>query len=409
MYFVYINPLIRFFIVGWPVLYVYSLASAFLTYRHNAFVHSLQQYLPYDVSHPFRLPDIFHTLLPTPSEQAEQHWRLFTDTTPVLLNVLFVCGALLRRDIIRFAEFFAIQMTLLTLNAAAHAVTTFPDPFGQNDACQDRLQWDSRGFHWFTTEYCGDMMFSGHTLNTIVAAIMIRRLLYDVVGWRTHQQMTSIEYEDINGHPHWNRIDCEDLWTLFHHFLVQKALTQQRSDVSEQTCIVEMSGAVTRTCSTEQASLHRQFEHETQSQRAAHESSLHSSAELTAIHQHDMYMIVTRCPYVTPSSMRPQTQICLAVINIIRLLLFVWTALLLFAIVYMRYHYSVDVLIAVYVSLLVTHSSSWLQFAVRWLYRPNYTNYLHPSWYQPVHVEPLNQEQINYEERCALVGATTVI
>ena len=71
-----------------------------------------------------------------------------------------------------------------------------------------------------------------------------------------------------------------------------------------------------------------------------------------------------------------------------------------------RYHYSTDVIVAIFVTSLVCTNTHLLQWWVRTLcYRPYYHNYLYQSPFRPFYLRwPLNAEQVNLEERIRRVG-----
>ena len=79
---------------------------------------------------------------------------------------------------------------------------------------------------------------------------------------------------------------------------------------------------------------------------------------------------------------------------------------LLVALILCRYHYSDDIIVAIFVTSLVSTNTHLLQWWVRVLcYRPYYHNYLYSSFWRPFYLRwPLNQEQVNLEERIRRVG-----
>ena len=71
----------------------------------------------------------------------------------------------IRMDVIRWTEYIAIQWILFSFNALVHVSTTYPDAGGYQSSCIDPRKHVAGAWmwHWLSTAYCGDMMWSGHT------------------------------------------------------------------------------------------------------------------------------------------------------------------------------------------------------------------------------------------------------
>ena len=120
---------------------------------------------------------------------------------------------------------------------------------------------------------------------------------------------------------------------------------------------------------------------------------------------HDIFFRIYKSPYQTPALVERFRVPFFVLATFVRLLLLAWFPLLLVSLILIRYHYSADVIVAVFVTSLVSTNTHLLQWWVRMIYRPYYHNYLYPSPFQPVYLAwPLNAEQVNYEERIRRVG-----
>lgn len=120
----------------------------------------------------------------------------------------------------------------------------------------------------------------------------------------------------------------------------------------------------------------------------------------------DKFFKIYKSPYRSAPFVQKHRKAFFIATSIVRFCLIVWFAFLCVSIILIRYHYSVDVIIACFVSLLVCTNTHLLQWWVRMIYRPNFSNYLTPrAWWRPVYLHwPLNEEQINFEERVRRVG-----
>lgn len=140
----------------------------------------------------FKLDDIIHRLIPQASGESYTRWHLFVDYSLVIMMVVSLLVRAAMRDMLRLGEWAAVIIVLFFINGTIHVVTQYPDPWGSNGSCQDPDLRSYGSWIWnrWKTDYCGDQMFSGHTLNFIVASIMLRRVLYDLIGWDSVQLTT---------------------------------------------------------------------------------------------------------------------------------------------------------------------------------------------------------------------------
>jgi hypothetical protein len=90
---------------------------------------------------------------------------------------------------------------------------------------------------------------------------------------------------------------------------------------------------------------------------------------------------------------------------LVRFILFSWFTLLVVGILLIRYHYTADVLVAIAFTILISSNDHLGRWLIRFLYRPNYTNYKYNNWYKPVHLkEPFNVEQVIYQLKIKTVA-----
>lgn len=186
----YINPWIRLLVIL-PILYLYSICSTILTYRHNKFQRELKCHKR------LVLPDLLFDLIPAASLQNFSQYQYFVDGTPLVTNLLFFVVCLRYKSKIHFVQYIVIQMVMFIGNSILHVVTTLPDSNGLNPACGNSM-YKTLGFYmWynFTTNFCGDMIWSGHTSNTLLAMILIVRILsFNVVKTKWTKTITSINF-----------------------------------------------------------------------------------------------------------------------------------------------------------------------------------------------------------------------
>ena len=335
LYYQYINPWIRLLIGIILSIYLFTISGSILTYRNIAYQQSLNQIKTNPTLYPgdtnplagdqllgwVILRDLGFDALPAQSGSAYNSWRWFVDFTPIFLTCLVIVFCLFRLDIIRFTEYVGYQIVLFTLNAIVHVVTSYPDAGGSQSSCHDSI-YNNPGsyfaYSFTTTNYCGDMMFSEHTTLTLLAIIMIRRLLNDL----------SVD-------------------------LLQK--TPNKLLESKQS-----------------------------------------------VQRDHFFNIKSAMPWISLNDdMEP-------LLFLFRCILFIWFTLLVIGILLIRYHYTADILVAIMFTILISSNDHLGRWLVRFLYRPNYTNYNH--WYKPVHLKgPLNKEQVIYQLKIKTVAKKGII
>lgn len=462
LYYKWINPWIRWLFII-VILYVYALSSGVLTYRNNQFQGEMQYLLnvrwkeafgttetilpdssrpdreadqSYEISYngtpylitgyvPFMLKDLWFEFIPALQGDLRERWRGFTDATPIIYNVVMLLMLFYRRDVIRLSEYISIQMIMFAVNALVHVSTTFPDSNGQQDTCKDPEYQHYGGwmFRYITTQYCGDMLWSGHTANTLVPLIIIRRLMWDFIGWNltwapdTNEVGEAQRNEFLSKHSQlfsdWQNSHERNL--LFLQWIQANRLEDKRGHIQSARALESYAPSYpeARPTATIPTSDPEIVADELALQPHENYDVHINIAAATAIGPNqtpndssDKFFKIYKSPYRTPPFVQKHRKAFFVATSILRFCLVVWFAILCISIILIRYHYSVDVIIACFVSLLVCSNTHLLQWWVRMIYRPNYSNYLNPrTFWKPVYLHwPLNEEQINYEERVRRVG-----
>jgi hypothetical protein len=231
----WINPWVRMLLII-VILYLYAMSSGVLTYRNNDFQDQMQRLVnpgqEKDTTHPspgdptstypereygylnyysgayvpFILRDLWFDFIPALQGNTRDPWKSFVDATPIIWNVVMLLMLVVRRDIVRWSEYLAIQMILFSVNALVHVSTTYPDAGGYQDSCldPDKHVAGTWMWHYITTAYCGDMMWSGHTQETLLPLIMIRRLMWDWCGWNlSWGGVEKVNRSDLINHHPW--------------------------------------------------------------------------------------------------------------------------------------------------------------------------------------------------------------
>jgi len=122
-------------------------------------------------------------------------------------------------------------------------------------------------------------------------------------------------------------------------------------------------------------------------------------------HDHDFFLRKKRSPYVTPLWAARHRKFWWILLFIVRCLAPLYFGVFVFSVLVIRYHYSADVVVAILAVLAVSFNPPLAQSAIRYLYRPYYHNYLIKHCWAPVYpTYPLNEEQVNFEERIRMVG-----
>jgi hypothetical protein len=147
----------------------------------------------------FVLPDYGFEIFGIVEGSSYLSWELFVNISLGLLCGMTALAKIIRRDAVGIAEWATIVAVLYAVNCVMHIMTTYPDPWGSMDSCQNPKwhEWGSWIFSRMTTDFCGDLMYSGHTLMWISAAILLRRTMYDWLGWDS-MPLTTMTHSQAN-------------------------------------------------------------------------------------------------------------------------------------------------------------------------------------------------------------------
>lgn len=470
-YYRLVNPWIRFLIII-PILYLYSVSSAVLTYRGNLFQERVDALLKdpkswVPGSHPlhgndqrgwFILYDLGFDAFPPATVGSYPKWKLFCDFTPIFLNVLLFVLLFIRRDCIRLFEYGWCQIVLFATNGLVHVLTSLPDAGGVQESCYDPKYYDSGRQSWFwstfLTAYCGDMMWSGHTVNTLLPMIIIRRLTWDLFGWHfsyhdvdadpkapdrekraqrafimRHQQLRDlqlllqfstydVEFDSSQAFAQFVFMAHERAQLNYNPNLYSKDNLKKRGfcagfrseDVGHKTVepVHEAAQEPVPIAVLEEGETTRLNNNSLESKQTKYNDALATSSYFEAAKankDHDLFFHVKTSPYVTPLWAARHRQAWWCFLFFARCLAPIWFAVFVFSVIVIRYHYTADIVVAILAVLAVTFNPPLTQSAVRYLYRPYYHNYLIKHWWSPYYPNyPLNVEQVNLEERLRRMG-----
>jgi hypothetical protein len=366
-YYRYINPWIRFLLIL-VALYLYSISSSVLTYRNNSFEEEMKSFGTAPGTYPleeardrrwFILKDLMFEVISPASGSVLQSLSCFADVSPLLFNCLLFMLLIARRDIIRFTEYSSIQIYMFLGNALVHIVTTLPDSHGLSETCIDRKYYSMGDWIYYTltTSYCGDMLWSGHTANTLVPMIMIRRMIYDSIGW-------NISYK------------------------TSRYLQQNTSNRNSQLETI---------ASTNEVETREKFVSSNEEERKANVGAV--------AWQHDIFFRTFNNSQENDQFVLRHIRLIWSGVTFIRMIfVFMFTALI-YALIKIRYHYTVDIIVAIIVALLVSTNTQLIQALLRILYRPNYKNYKNNNPWSLVYLAgDLDEEQKEYEQRVRMAG-----
>jgi membrane-associated phospholipid phosphatase len=363
-YYRYLNPWFKVLIVALIIMYVYSILLNIVTYRNNRFqddlINAPRSSITFPLNdngyRPFILPDLlFDVISPAnPTGSGYKSWKVFIDVSAALFNLLFLVLVFARRDIIRFAEFVMYQLSFLFLMWFTKTFTTHPAASGIDPSCYNQT------FHSFGSwiasnlgfDYCGDQMPSGHTMNVLMPMIMIKRLMWDTIGWNFKR------YYDVQ--------------LTLNNNNTQNVNDNYRND-------------------------------------NMHNMPNNNNNDNNADENEDWFFHVHEINDSPNWVKNHPTAVWVGTI-IIRVLSWFWMGIFFYALLHIRQHYTSDIMVAIIITILLTTNTKLAQALVRWAYKPNYNNYVHTGFFHQVKLQqPLNKEQINYEQRIERVGQGGVI
>ena len=250
--------------------------------------------------------------------------------------------------------------------------------------------------------------------------IMIRRLMWDFLGWNLTWAASEdvLRHDTLDKHPQVASGAHSD--HQFYMHMVQRHQQQAASHEAVEGKEPPRPAAPPDTYAPQylaaQGAGGPQSASAVEDARAlqAHEKyDVHLNvAQATALQpnqqpnvSHDIFFRNFKSPYQTPDIVERHRVLAFTFATFIRVVMLIWFPFLLVGLLLCRYHYSADLLVAIFVTSLVCTNTHLLQWWVRTLcYRPFYLNYMY-GWYEPVYLRwPLNAEQVNFEERVRRVG-----
>jgi hypothetical protein len=363
LYYKYINPWIRIVVIGIPLLYLYSVLLSIATYRNARWRSETHDYPRPSIIHPiidnslspafepFIMPDLlFDVISPAkyPSSGFDS-WQSFVDATAALFTVAFIVACICRRDMIRFAEYAGFQLEFFLIMIFTKILTNYPVSSGVTSSCRKGSDNSFNG--WvasnFSFDYCGDQMFSGHTLNTVLPLIMLKRMLWDYLGWNFSYSADKQAYLDQKEMQHIPQINADNVTN-----------TNNPKINSSTSCFFYNPIA------------------------------LYSTPLWVQRHRHSVWLVVC----------------------FLRALAWFWTGLFVYGLLHIRQHYTADITVAIIVCCLLTSNTKIAHWNVRWFYRPNYWNYRETGVIPATKLtEFLNEEQLNYDIRVRKTGKGGII
>ena len=250
--------------------------------------------------------------------------------------------------------------------------------------------------------------------------IMVKRLMWDFLGW-------NIAFSATEQQPH---IDSQSIIVSPNSYDAQHSgstgLTDEKQQASQGDQVAQVGQSVERYTSLHvstrlggiQQSPIQQADN-IALQRAEHFDIHVNLSAATPVHphqqpnnDHDALFKLQKSPYTTPAIVERFRTSWLCLAAFVRIALPIWFGFLIVALILIRYHYSADILVAIFVTILASTNTHMLQGMVRLMYRPYYHNYLYGDRapHMPVYLRwPLNAEQVNYEERVRRVGIGGVL
>jgi hypothetical protein len=289
---------------------------------------------------------LYHVIPRAPFNSPEYlRWKYYCDFCSFGFNCLVLIVCIVRRDVLRLLEQFGLHMTLYVLMYFTKVITLYPAPvFTEGCMKPEHRELGMWVFkEVFTTDFCGDQMFSGHTNNTLLPLILFTRIIYDIVGWDFylrrrkddyHEPEYSAQYEVAESAPaaHPTFTDAnEDVW--FH----------PRWDFREKSKI---------------------------------------------FYDNTPLRVVVWC-----------------LVTFWRIAKWVIMGFFVYGLLHIRQHYTADIFVSMIIQIILATNTRYVQSLVRWIYRPNYWNYKRMGLFNLVRLrQPLTPEQVNYEDRVAKLG-----
>lgn len=177
-----VNPWIRMPLFVIAALVLFCWCTNLATWRHINASDFYYGVAPEKATRTLKLPDLIMDYMDAPEGPHHQIFYNFVSYTPLVLGGIMIIVLLWTQDMKRMAEVCFTEGFLMGMNAIAHVFTSLPDSYGRQDACHDPAlkELGTWIFSRVSSVYCGDMMWSGHTLHTFMSLVIVRRVLEDL-------------------------------------------------------------------------------------------------------------------------------------------------------------------------------------------------------------------------------------
>jgi len=189
VYYIYVRPWIRFPVVLLIVMYLFAVSGNITTWRNNRndqFDLRNWKGTPPDLASstnpedriPFHLPDLFYSSWELDVKQRiSPGLTYFVEATPGISVGVMVLALLWFRNGTIALEVFWMEIFVLFWNGLVQVMTSVPDSNGKQSVCWQPgfANWGSWIFLRISSQYCGDMIWSGHTYHYLFSAIILWR------------------------------------------------------------------------------------------------------------------------------------------------------------------------------------------------------------------------------------------
>lgn len=177
--------LARIIFITLCVMYLFSCSGNFATWRTNKMINDKYENISeYKKNiNELRLNDIANDYVFNDIKEYGRDIPFYyvVEGLTILIGAQLIIGMInlfVKNKLHLIAQIFGIEVLILFCNGIAQILTTVPDAYGLQDACINS-EYSKRGL-WILTrissEYCGDMIWSGHTFHIILASWYVYRI-----------------------------------------------------------------------------------------------------------------------------------------------------------------------------------------------------------------------------------------